>query len=48
MLSIKPKTAFTNILEYNLPPTAISGRSDRYTKIDISEPFAVLKMFSSA
>ena len=41
MLSIKPKTAFTNILEGGLPPTAINGHFDRYAKIDISEPTAV-------
>ena len=29
MLSIKSKTAFTNILEGDLPPTAINGRFDR-------------------
>ena len=32
MLSIKSKTAFTNILEGGLPPTAINGHFDRYTK----------------
>ena len=42
MLSIKPNTAFTNILEGGLPPTAINSHYDRYTKIDISEPPAVL------
>ena len=42
MLSIKPKTAFTNILEGGLPPTAISGHFDRCTKIILSEPPAVL------
>ena len=42
MLSIKPKTAFTNILEGGLPPTAINGHFDRYTKIILSEPPAVL------
>ena len=38
MLSIKPKTAFTNILEGGLPPTAINGHFDRYTKTILSEP----------
>ena len=42
MLSIKPKTAFTNILEGGLPPTAINGHFDHYAKTDISEPPAVL------
>ena len=42
MLSIKPKNAFTNILEGGLPPTAISGHCDRYTKTIISKPPAVL------
>ena len=42
MLSIKPKTAFTNILEGGLPPTAINGHFDRYTKTILSEPPAVL------
>ena len=32
MLSIKPKIAFTNILEDVLPPTAISDHFDRYRK----------------
>ena len=32
MLSIKPKTAFTNILEGDLPPMTINGHFDRYTK----------------
>ena len=31
MLSIKSKTAFTNILEGGLQPTAINGHFDRYT-----------------
>ena len=38
MLSIKSKTAFKNILEGGLPPTAINGHFDRYTKTIISEP----------
>ena len=42
MLSIKPKTAFTNILERGLPPTAINGHFDRYMKTILSEPSAVL------
>ena len=42
MLSIKPKIAFTNILEGGLPPTAINGHFDRYTKTILSEPPAVL------
>ena len=42
MLSIKPKTAFTNILEGGLPPTAINSHFDRYAKTDIPEPPAVL------
>ena len=42
MLSIKPKTVFTNILEGGLPPTPINGHFDRYTKTIISEPPAVL------
>ena len=42
MLSIKPKTAFTNILEGGLPPTAINGHFDRYKKIILSKPPAVL------
>ena len=42
MLSIKQKTAFTNILEGGLPPTAINGHFDRYTKTILSEPPAVL------
>ena len=42
MPSIKPKTAFTNILEGGLPPTAINGYFDRYTKANISKPPAVL------
>ena len=42
MLSIKLKTAFTNILEDGLPPTAINGHFDRYTKTIISEPPDVL------
>ena len=42
MLSIKPKTAFTNILEGGLPPTAINSYFDRYTKTIIPEPLAVL------
>ena len=42
MLSIKPKTAFTNFLEGGLPATAIYGHFDRYTKTDVSELPAVL------
>ena len=42
MLSIKPKTAFTNILEGGLPPTPINGHFDRYTKTIISKPPGVL------
>ena len=42
MLSIKLKSAFTNILEGALPPTAINGHYDSYTKTTISEPLAVL------
>ena len=45
MLSIKPKTAFTNILEGGLPLTAINGHYDRFTKTIISELPAVLHMF---
>jgi len=32
MLIIKPKAAFTNILEGGLPPTATNGHYDRYKK----------------
>ena len=42
MLSIKPKTAFTNISESGLPPTAINDHFDLYTKTIISEPPAIL------
>ena len=42
MLIIKPKIAFTNILEGGLPPTAINGHYDRYIKATIFEPPAVL------
>ena len=42
MVSIKPKTAFTNILEGGSPPTAINGHYDRYTKRIVSEPSAIL------
>ena len=42
ILSIKPKAAFTNILEGGLPPTASNGHYGRYTKTIISEPPAVL------
>ena len=42
MLSIKPKTAFTNIFVGGLPPMAVNGHYDRYTKTIISEPPAVL------
>ena len=42
MLSIKSKTAFTNILEGGLLPTAINGHFDRYAKTIISEPPTVL------
>ena len=42
MLTIKPKTAFTTILEGGLPPTAVNGHFDRYANIDIFEPPAVL------
>ena len=42
MLSIKPKNAFTNILEGGLTPTAINGHYDRYAKTISSEPPAVL------
>ena len=42
MLSIKSKTAFTNILEGGLPPTAINGHFDHYTKTIFFEPLAVL------
>ena len=42
MLSIKPKTAFTNILEVGLPPKAINGHYDRYTKTISSKPPAVI------
>ena len=41
MQSIKPNTVFTNILECGLPPTAINGHHDPYTKTIISEPPAV-------
>ena len=48
MLSIKPKTAFTNILEGGLSPTAINSHYDRRTKTIISEPPVVLyKIVSS-
>ena len=36
MLNIKPKIAFRNILESGLPPTAINGHYDRYTKTIVS------------
>ena len=42
MLSIKPKTAFTNILEGRLPTTAINGHCKRHTKTIICEPASVL------
>ena len=42
MLSIKSKTAFTNILEGDLPPTAINSPFDCYIKTIISEPPNVL------
>ena len=42
MLSFTSKTAFRNILEGGLPPTAINGHYDRYTKTVISEPPGVL------
>ena len=42
MLSIKTKTAFTNILGSGLSPKAINGHYDRYTKNVVSEPPAVL------
>ena len=48
MLSIKPKTAFTNILEGGLPPTAINGHFDRYAKTNISEPPAVFNKTASS
>ena len=43
MLSIKTKTAFTNI-SGGLPPTAINGHYERYTKAIISESPAVFYM----
>ena len=42
MRNIKLKTAFTNILEGGLPPTAINDYYYRYTKTIISELPAVL------
>ena len=42
MLNIKPKIAFTYILEDVLPPTAISGHFDRYRKKHCSELTAIL------
>ena len=42
MLSIRPKTVFIIFLKGGLPPTAINGHFDCYTKTDISEPPAVL------
>ena len=42
MLSIKPKTAFTNILEGGLPPTVINSHFDRYAKTISFKPSAVL------
>ena len=42
MLSIKPKTAFTNFLEGGLPPMAINGHFDRYAKTISFKPPAVL------
>ena len=42
MLSIKPKTAFTNILEVGLPLTAINRHCDRYTKTISSKPPAAI------
>ena len=48
MLSIKPKTAFTNILGGGLPPTAVNGHFDRYAKTDISEPPAVFSKTTSS
>ena len=48
MLSIKPKTAFTNISKVGLPPTAINGHFDRYAKTIISErPPVLCKTVSS-
>ena len=42
MLSIKLKTAFTNILEGGLPPTDINGHFDLYAKTISFKPSAVL------
>ena len=42
MLSFKLKTAFLNILEGGLPPTAINGHFDRYAKTISFKPPAVL------
>ena len=42
MLGIKPKTAYTNILEGGLPLMAINGHYERYTKTIIFNSPAVL------
>ena len=42
MLSIKPKIAFTIILEASLPPMAVNSYYDHYTKNIISKSSAVL------
>ena len=42
MLTTKPKTALTNILEGDLSTTVISGHYDRYATTIISEPSTVL------
>ena len=44
MLSIKPKTVLTNILEDSFSPTAIYGHFDRCRKVIVSELPAVLDM----
>ena len=44
MLSIKPKTVLTNILEGSFPPMAIYSHFDRCRKIIVSELPAVLDM----
>ena len=48
MQSIKPKIAFTNILEGGSPPTVINDHFDAYAKTFISEcPPGLYKTVSS-
>ena len=44
LLSIKPKTVLTNILEDSFPPTTIYGHFNRCRKTIVSELPAVLDM----